>query len=89
MSYISTLPIGSSHAGGAGIASYIGAFPSSSGPIGGAGFATYIGSISQECDTAQPTEECAEAITEYLGVLSYVDVTPTTSDDGTEAIGNW
>ena len=78
LSYLSTIPSTNTQTSGAGIASYIGAFPSSPGRIGGPGFATYLGSISQECDTVQPTEQCAEAITEYFGALSSGDVSPTT-----------
>ena len=88
LSYLSNLPTGSSHAGGSGITSYISTFPSYPGRIGGAVFTSYLSSISQECDTVQPTEECAEVITEYLGSLSSGDVSPTTAADGAEVIGS-
>ena len=89
MNYLDAIPSMNTQTSAAGIASYIGAFPSSPCRIGGAGFATYLSSISQECDTIQPTEECAEAITDFLGAVSSGDAPPATVADGAEAIVNY
>jgi len=88
-SYLSTLPSGSSHAGGAGIASYLDSVPESTGRLGGAGFTGYLDSVTRACDGAKPTDDCADAITDYMGALSSGDESPTTAVDGAQVIGSY
>jgi hypothetical protein len=72
-----------------GITNYLDGVATAPARVGGAGIGNYLDSINKECDTAQPTTKCAEAITDYMGALSSGDAPASSAAAGAKAIGSY
>jgi len=69
-----------------GIGSYLDSVTTSTA-LHGAGIGSYLDSVNQACDTVA-TEECADAITDYMGALSTGDAPAESASEGAKAIGS-
>ena len=53
-----------------GIKGYLDSIPAPVKRVAGAGFTSYLDTVAKGCDTVQPIEQCAEAMTNYMSAIS-------------------
>lgn len=74
---------------GSGISNYLDSVPSSANRVGGAGIGSYLDSVNSACNTIVPTDQCAEAISDYMSAVSNGVAQPEANNVAAQTIGNY
>lgn len=72
-----------------GISSYLDTVQTGSALQGGAGIGSYLDSVNSACNTIVPTDQCAEAISDYMSAAANGAAQPEANYVAAQTIGNY